>query len=110
MARDNNFPENMRKFPRKPYKRLISVLYRGQYVTLQSIELSEGGLSLVSDVVLDNDSECVINLQIPKGDFVSVRATVRHSKKIDGKMNVGVSFNQMPFSNKRQIRSFVATR
>jgi hypothetical protein len=103
-------PESLRKFPRKNYKRLISVLYKGQYFTFQSIEISEGGLSFLSDLVLDSGVECVVNLQIPKGDFISLRATVRHSSKADGQLNVGISFGQMAFSNKRQIRSFVAAR
>lgn len=102
--------ETLRKFPRKSYKRLISVLYKGQYYTFESIEISEGGLSFLSDLVLDNGMECVVNLQIPKGDFVSVRGTVRHSSKINGQLNIGVSFDKMQFSNKRQIRSFVAAR
>lgn len=102
--------ENLRKFPRKTFKRMISILYRGQYFTLYSIEISEGGLSFLSDIVFDNNTECVVNLKIPKGDFVSVRATIRHSTKVDGMLSIGMSFNQMPFSNKRQIRSFVAAR
>ncbi|MBL7542508.1 MAG: PilZ domain-containing protein [Bdellovibrionaceae bacterium] len=110
MMKENVDAENLRKFPRKSYKRLISILYRGHYVTMQSVEISEGGLSFVSEVVLDNDAECVVNMQIPRGDFVSVRATIRHSSKIDGQLNIGLSFNQMPFSNKRQIRSYVAAR
>ena len=103
-------PENLRKFPRKPFKRLVSILYRGEYITLNAIEISEGGLSVVSEFVLDRNAECVINLQIPKGDFITMRATIRHSSKIDGQLTVGMSFNHMPFSNKRQIRSYVAAR
>lgn len=102
--------ESLRKFPRKPFKRLISVLYKGQYYTFVSIEISEGGLSFLSDLVLDNGTECVLNFQIPKGDFVSIRGTIRHSSKVNGQLNIGVSFEKMPFSNKRQIRSFVAAR
>jgi len=102
--------ESLRKYPRKPYKRLISILYKGQYYTFESIELSEGGLSFLSDLVLDNGTECIVNLQIPKGDFVSVRGTIRHSSKIHGQLNIGMSFDKMAFSNKRQIRSFVAAR
>ncbi len=103
-------PESLRKFPRKPYKRLVSILYKGEYFTLNALELSEGGLSVLSDFVFDGNTECVVNLQIPKGDFVSIRATIRHTSKSEGQLNIGMSFNQMPFSNKRQIRSFVAAR
>mgnify|MGYP006363404167 CR=1 len=102
--------ENLRKFPRKNYKRLISILYRGQYFTLYAIEISEGGLSIISDFVLDKNAECVVNMQIPKGDFISIRATIRHTSKVDGQLNIGMSFNELPFSNKRQVRSFVAAR
>lgn len=103
-------PENLRKFPRKNYRRVVSVLYRGEYFTLNAVEISEGGLSVLSDFIFDSNTECVVNMQIPKGDFISIRATVRHSSKMDGQLNIGMSFNQMPFSNKRQIRSFVAAR
>jgi len=109
MQKDTSL-ESLRKFPRKNYSRLISVLYKGQYYTFESIELSEGGLSFLSDLVLDNGMECIVNLQIPKGDFVSIRGTIRHSSKINGQLNIGLSFDKMAFSNKRQIRSFVAAR
>lgn len=104
------FAENLRKFPRKSFKRVISILYRGEYYMLNAIEISEGGLSVLSDYVFDSSTECVVNLQIPKGDFISIRATIRHSSKNKDQMNIGMSFNEMPFSNKRQIRSFVAAR
>lgn len=110
LMKDITNTENLRKFPRKVYKKLISILYRGQYYTINALEISEGGLSFLSDFIFDGNTECVVNLQIPKGDFMSIRATIRHSSKVDGKMNVGLSFNQMPFSSKRQIRSFVAAR
>ncbi|OYZ12987.1 MAG: hypothetical protein B7Y39_18405 [Bdellovibrio sp. 28-41-41] len=109
MQKDTSL-DSLRKFPRKNYSRLISVLYKGRYYTFESIELSEGGLSFLSDLVLDNGTECIVNLQIPKGDFVSIRGTIRHSSKVNGQINIGLSFDKMAFSNKRQIRSFVAAR
>lgn len=102
--------EQSRKHPRKEFNRSLGMLVHGQYFVFKSIEISEGGISIASDVVFKSGDDCVINFQIPNGNFVSVRSKVRHTSKNGTYMQVGISFENLEFSCKRQIRSFVAVR
>lgn len=102
--------ETGRKFPRKEFQRRIGILFAGQYQVVNGIEISEGGLSFTTDMVYSVDRECVLTFKIPKGDFLSFRGLIKHITKKEGVLTVGVSFLQLPFSNKRQIRNFIADR
>lgn len=102
--------EDLRRYPRKEFTRKIGILFAGDYRVVQGIELSEGGLSFSSELVYSVNRECVVTFKIPAGPFISLRAFTKHMKKIDGKIVVGVSFVMVPFSNRRQIRNFVADR
>ena len=101
-----------RKFPRREMKRKIGILCSGQYFMAESGEVGEGGMSFLSEFILNEGDEMVISFQIPGGDFVSVRAVVRTTQKKDSGDFVihGVSFTNIEFSHKRQIRSFVSDR
>lgn len=102
--------EQMRRFPRKDYFRKIGILFAGEYNVVQGIEISEGGMSFNTDIVFTADRECVLTFKIPNGDFISLRAIIKHMTKSNGGLSVGVSFVQVPFSNKRQIRNYIADR
>ncbi|NUM57286.1 MAG: PilZ domain-containing protein [Bdellovibrionaceae bacterium] len=99
-----------RKFPRKDYNRPVGILFSGFYQKAEAIEISEGGMSFRIDVVLTVDRECVMTFKVPKGKLVCLRAVVKHMKKDRGQLIVGVAFKEVPFSNKRQIRNFIADR
>lgn len=105
-----NNTESMRKYPRKDFQRKVGILFAGEYQVVEGVEISEGGLSFKTDMVFATDRECVLTFKIPKGDFISLRAVIKHMTKSQGGLNVGVSFVQVPFSNKRQIRNFIADR
>jgi c-di-GMP-binding flagellar brake protein YcgR len=102
--------ENLRRFPRKEYQRKVGMLFAGSYIVVDAIEISEGGISFMSEFTFTTNRECVLTLQIPKGDFISIRAVIKHMTKMGSHMSVGVSFVDLAFSNKRQIRNFVADR
>lgn len=99
-----------RKFPRKDFKRKIGVLYRGTYFLAQAQDMSEGGISFLTDMVLTTSNLCVLTFQIPNGELVTLKATVKHIKKAGSEVVVGVEFFEISFSNRRQIRNFVASR
>lgn len=105
-----NPTEALRKYPRKEFQRKIGILFSGEYQVVEGVEISEGGLSFKTDMVFASDRECVLTFKIPKGDFISLRGIIKHMTKNQGFMSVGVSFVQVPFSNKRQIRNFIADR
>ena len=93
-------------------KRLIGVLCDGMYFLGESGEIGEGGLSLVSEYVLSENHQVLLSFQIPNGDFVFLRAIVRSTEKKmgDSRVTHGLSFENVPFALKRQIRSYVSAR
>ena len=108
-----NAPEQAnRKFPRRPLKRNIGVLCGGDYIICEGGELGEGGMSILSEFALSNGQEVVVNFQIPSGNFISLRAQVVSAQKKMGDQLIthGLSFLQVDFSVKRQIRQFVSAR
>lgn len=101
-----------RQYPRRAMKRKAGVLCDGSYFVADTGELGEGGMSIISDYVLTEGHELVVSLQIPGGEFVFLRAIVRSTRKREGdsKVTHGLSFSDIAFSIKRQIRAFVSAR
>ena len=100
-----------RKYPRRAFDRRVGVLVRGFYFMALAGEIGEGGMSFETVDEIPIGSELVVNLKIPDGDFVSMRAEVRSSvQRADSSQLAGVSFKNVPFSLRRQIRSYVSSR
>jgi hypothetical protein len=99
-----------RKFPRRAFHRMVGVLIRGHYSIYETGEIGEGGLSVIGDSALTEGFAVALTFQIPGGDFVSLRGTVRSCRDENGRFLHGLSFENIPFSHKRQIRSFVSER
>lgn len=101
-----------RQYPRRVMKRKVGILCDGTYFVCDSGEIGEGGMSIVSDYVLTEGHELVVSFQVPGGDFVFLRGVVRSTQKKEGDARVthGLSFAEIEFSIKRQIRSFVSAR
>ncbi len=101
-----------RQYPRRTLKRKVGVLCDGSYFVCDTGELGEGGMSIVSDFILTEGHELVVSLQIPSGEFVFLRAIVRSTRKKEGdsKVTHGLSFSDIAFSIKRQIRAYVSAR
>lgn len=101
-----------RQYPRRTLKRKVGVLCDGIYFVCESGEIGEGGMSIISDFVLTEGHDLVVSLQVPGGDFVFLRGTVRSTQKKEGddKVTHGLSFNHIEFAIKRQIRTFVSSR
>lgn len=101
-----------RAFPRRAFKRSVGVLFKGAYFMAYSGEIGEGGMSVVTDMVLTENEPLVVSFQIPGGSFVSLRAEVRTIQKTEkpDTLVIGLAFTQIEFALKRQIRSFVSSR
>lgn len=101
-----------RQYPRRAMKRKVGVLCDGTYFVCESGEIGEGGMSILSDFVLTEGHELVVSFQVPGGDFVFLRGNVRSTQKKEGDQRVthGLSFDEIEFAIKRQIRSFVSAR
>lgn len=105
-------PSFRRQYPRRFMKRKVGVLCDGSYFVCTSGEVGEGGMSILSEYVLTEGHEMVVSFQVPGGDFVFLRGIVRSTQKKEGDAYVthGISFAEIEFSIKRQIRSFVSAR
>ena len=101
-----------RQYPRRMMKRKVGILCDGSYFVCESGEVGEGGMSIVSEFILTEGHELVVSFQVPGGSFVFLRAIVRstHKKEGDSYVTHGLSFAEIEFAIKRQIRSFVSAR
>ena len=101
-----------RQFPRRVFKRKAGALIDGTYFVCDTGEIGEGGMSILSEFVLTEGHQLVVSFQIPGGDFVFLRAIVRSTRKNmgDSRVTHGLSFNDIEFATKRQIRTFVSAR
>lgn len=101
-----------RQYPRRAMKRKVGVLCDGTYFVCESGEVGEGGMSIFTDLVLTEGHEMVVSFQVPGGDFVFLRGVVRstQTKPGDDRVMHGLSFNEIEFAIKRQIRAFVSAR
>lgn len=77
---------------------------------MEGEEVGEGGLSFRSLEGFPASEELVVSFRIPGGDFVSLRAEVRSDRADGGRQVIGIAFKNIPFTHKRQIRSFVSER
>ncbi|MCX7979323.1 MAG: PilZ domain-containing protein [Bdellovibrionaceae bacterium] len=107
---DNGFLR--RRFPRRALSAQVGVLHRGHYFIARSHEIGEGGMALVLDSPLAQGDLVVVSVQIPSGDFVSLRGEIRSTQRDPDSGNYiqGVAFTNIKFSHKRQIRAYVASR
>ena len=105
-----------RQYPRRALKRKVGVLCDGSYIVCDTAEIGEGGMAIRSDFVLTEGHEIVLSFQVPQGEFVSLRGVVRSTQTSEGKkmgdsrVTHGLSFSNVPFAIKRQIRAFVSAR
>lgn len=112
---DSDAHQYRRNYPRRQFKRTVGVLYKGQYFLSQAGEIGEGGMSILSDMVLTEGEPLMVSFQIPGGAFVCLRGEVRSTHKTtkpeDASMVIhGLAFLSVEFALKRQIRSFVSSR
>ncbi len=103
-----------RQYPRRSFKRTVGILFKGQYFLAQAGEIGEGGMSVKTDLVLTENQVLMISFQIPSGDFVCLRALIKSTQKTKPEEGAtiihGLSFENIQFAIKRQIRSFVSSR
>jgi len=105
-----NLGANRRRVPRREFKAGVGILYQGHYAVGRSLQVGEGGMSLVSEFAYRENDLVILTFQIPEGSLMCVRATVRYSKsdEITDAAAVGFEFAKVDFHFKRELRNFVA--
>lgn len=100
----------MSKYPLRQLRKKVGVLFKGQYLTFDSVEISEGGIVIEGDFVLTEGKNLLVNVQIPGGDhIVSIRSNVKTTKKEGALIRHSLDFKDLNISVRREIRSFVST-
>jgi hypothetical protein len=101
-----------RKFPRRSFHTLVGLLYKGVYTIAPCVELGEGGVLMKVNGKLEAGSLAVINLFLPKADFVTVTAEIVYSipSKNEEPSRYGLKFKSLSFESKRNIRDYIADK
>ncbi len=97
---------NRRRVPRRTFKASVGVLHAGRYSIGKSLQVGEGGMSLLANFLKAGD-RVVVTFQIPAGSLVCVRGLIRYTE-IGDTMSVGIQFENLDFHFKRELRNFVA--
>ena len=97
-----------RKYPRKSFRKVISIMHDGKASVAQGIDIGEGGLSFAIDEKMEAPKKLIINFFLSDRDFFSVRVSLLNTFKQAQGFTYGVSFDDVSIALKRQIRAYVA--
>jgi hypothetical protein len=97
-----------RKYPRKSFRKVISIMHDGKASIAHAIDIGEGGLSFAVEEKMDPPQKLIINFFLSDKDFFSVRVSLLNTFKQPDGWSYGVSFDDVSIALKRQIRAFVA--
>lgn len=97
-----------RKYPRKAFRKVISVMHDGKASIAHAIDIGEGGLSFAVNEKMEAPKKLIINFFLSDRDFFSVRVSLLNTFKQPDGYSYGVSFDDVSIALKRQIRAFVA--
>lgn len=102
---------NRRRVPRRSFSANIGVLLHGEYFVERTIQVGEGGVSILFRRPVRDNTNVVISFKVPGGSFVCARGVIRYVESSDGKGGIpaGIQFENLDFHFKRELRNFVAT-
>lgn len=97
-----------RKYPRKAYKKFLTLLYNGKADSATGVEIGEGGMAFSSETKLEKNKKVILNFFLLEKVCLSVRATLVNVNENGTGFTYGVSFDDISIALKRQIRAYVA--
>lgn len=97
-----------RRYPRKAFRRTVSIMCNGKACLVEAVEIGEGGISFSFKKEIPLQQRLILNFFLSEKDFFSVKATLKNSVKAAGSFIYGTSFDDVPIALKRQIRTYVA--
>jgi c-di-GMP-binding flagellar brake protein YcgR len=101
-------PQYRRKYPRKSFKKAISLMFDGKAGVAHGIDIGEGGMSFSLEDQLEPPKKIIVNFFLSDKDFFSVRVSLLNAYKSATGYSYGVSFDDVSIALKRQIRAYVA--
>jgi c-di-GMP-binding flagellar brake protein YcgR len=101
-----------RRFPRRVFKRTVSVLCEGLYYIGAGNEIGEGGmlLEMNESVSMHEGAQLLINFLLPSTGICIVKAEVRSYRTDKGKHYYGVLFLNLDYDGKKGIREYIAAK
>lgn len=101
-----------RRFPRRVFKRTVSLLCEGVYSIGQGSEIGEGGMLIEMDasVPMQDGANLLINFLLPSTGICIVKAEVRSYRETNGKHFYGVLFLNLDYDGKKGIREYIAAK
>lgn len=103
-----------RKYPRRVFHGFVGLLINGHYLITESTSLGEGGMSFLSNSIIEHGTFLVATFKIPGEGMLSVRGEIRNSRKSKPndtqKLIYGVKFIPLPIGERRRIRTYVSAR
>lgn len=115
-ANSNKVPQSQfkRRYPRRVFFGFVGVLINGHYIITESTSLGEGGMSFLSNSVLEHGTFLVVTFKIPGDAMMSVRGEIRNSRRSKAKdtqkLIYGLQFLPLQIGEKRRIRTYVSAR
>lgn len=97
-----------RKYPRKTYRKFLTLLYNGKADSATGVEIGEGGMAFSTDAKLEKNKKIIVNFFLLEKVCLSVRATLVNVNESGSGFTYGVSFDDISIALKRQIRAYVA--
>jgi hypothetical protein len=104
--------QGRRRVPRRPIQKRVGILVLGEYHVCYGYEIGEGGMLVDSVLPMAIGQKLVLTIRIPGSIEAVSLASVMYIKEANTpseKIKYGVSFENVDFEIKRQIRNFVAS-
>ena len=101
-----------RRFPRRIFKRNVSLLCEGKYHLGLGNEIGEGGMLIeCTEAILVNEGALwLINFLLPSTGICIVKAEVRSYRENNGKHYYGMLFTNLDYDGKKGIREYIAAK
>lgn len=99
-----------RKFKRIPTDRPIKIVHNDQQYNLKMLNLSEGGVGVLSPIKFENNEELIIYLTLPFMNQLTemkIKATLMYSSPIREKFRLGFRFENLTRHQKMVLQKFV---
>ena len=100
-----------RKLPRRKFTHKVGLLYKGKYVMAQGRQIGEKGILLEPGLTLEPEQLVLISFAVMNAKIIIVRAKILY-KTVDssGKDIFGFEFINLPFTDRRIIREYIAEK
>jgi len=99
-----------RRFPRRRFKRRVSVLHKGVYHLGTGVEIGEGGMLLEVGTSIAEGDMVLVNFMLPATGISIVQAQVRSTRVGEQASQYGLLFTNLDYEGKKGIREYISSK